>query len=128
MSLYKTIKNKRIQNAYNDGILSVVERRLKTDEYNTPIPGSEHLKSLGTYPIRLQGIHSQDRYEFGSQNVTLERQVRIPLNSHMHSGMTAILNNDESITYDIVKVFPDFTDNETELLLAKEGGYSDAKI
>ncbi|MFW3363902.1 hypothetical protein ACN2AU_04800 [Aerococcus viridans] len=128
MSLHKTIKNKRIQNAYNDGILSVVERRLKTDEYNTPIPGSEHLKSLGTYPIRLQGIHSQDRYEFGSQNVTLERRVRMPLNLHIHSGMTAILNNDESVTYDIVKLFPDFTNKETELLLAKEGGYSDTKV
>lgn len=120
--LHKQIRNSRIQNAYNDGIISIVKKTNKLDEFNTPIPGQHVLVELGSYSFRLKGIHSQDKIEFGNKGIELERQVLIPLNLHIHSGMTAILNNDKETLFDILKVFPDFTNDELEIILAKEGG------
>lgn len=121
--LHKKVRNNRIQNAYIDGVISIVEKKNKVDEFNTPIPSQHEMKELGSYSFRLKGIHNQDKIEFGNRGIKLERQVRIPLNLHIHSGMTALLNNDENMLFDIVKVFPDFDNNELEILLAKEGGY-----
>lgn len=121
--LHKKIRNERIQNSFNDGKISIVETIPKVDEFNTPIPGDPEIKTLGSYFFRLKGIHSQDMVEFGRQGVELEKEVRIPLNLHIHSGMTAMLNDNEEVLYDIVKVFPDFNNDELEILLAKEGGY-----
>lgn len=122
MSLHKKIRNNRIQNAFTDGKISIVKKTSRVDEYNTPIPGDPEIKVLGSYFFRLKGIHSRDKIEFGNKGIELEREVRIPLNLHIHSGMTALLNDDENILYNIVKVFPDFNNDELELLLAKEGG------
>lgn len=120
--LHKQLRNNRVQNAYNDGIITIVKKTNKKDEYNTVIPGKYELEELGWYFFRLKGIHSQDKIEFGNKGIELERQVLIPLNLHIHSGMTAILNNDKETLFDILKVFPDFTNDELEMLLAKEGG------
>ena len=127
MTLHKSIRNKRIQNAFTDGRITVVEKKQKTDEYNTPIPGEPELKVLGSYSFRIVGIHSQDKFEYGNKGIELEREVRIPLNFHISSGMTAYLNDDSSQLYDIIKVFPDLNQDETEILLAKEGGYYNAQ-
>lgn len=121
--LHKQMRNKRIQNAYNDGKISIVKKTSKLDEYNTPIPGDPDIEILGSYSFRLKGIHNQDKIEFGNKGIELEHEVRIPINLHIHSGMTAILNDDKKILYDIMKVFPDFNNDELEILLAKEGGY-----
>lgn len=121
--LHKKVRNQRIQNAYNDGIISIVKKTNKVDDFNTPIPGKHEIKVLGTYFFRLKGIHSQDKFEFGNKGIELERKVLIPLNLHIHSGMTAVLNENNGDLFDIIKVFPDFTNNELEILLAKEGGY-----
>lgn len=123
MVLHKNIRKNRIQPAYSDGKITIVEKIQKTDKYNTPIPGESDINELGSYFFRLKGIHSQDKIEFGNQGLELERQVLIPLNMHIHSGMTAVLNDDDNVLYDIVKIFPDFNNRETEILLAKEGGY-----
>lgn len=120
--LHKTIRKERVQNAYTDGKITIVKKTPLTDVYNTPIPGDPTIEPLGSYFFRLKGIHSQDKIEYGNQGIELERQVLIPLNLHIHSGMTAMLNDDKTILYDIVKTFPDFDNSETELLLAKEGG------
>lgn len=125
MTLHKTQRNKRIQHAYTDGKITIVEKKEKTDEFNTPIPGDPELKELGSYFFRIKGIHNQDKIEYGNKGIQLEREVRIPMNYHINSGMTAYMNDDDSKLYDIVKVFPDMNQDETEILLAQEGGYHD---
>lgn len=124
--IHKTQRNKRIQHAYNDGKITIVDKLQKTDDYNTPIYGEYELEELGSYFFRIVGIHSQDKVEYGNKGIYLEREVRIPLNYHIHSGMTAYLGDDNTKIYDIVKVFPDIKQDETEILLAREGENHDA--
>ena len=126
--MHKSLRNKRIQQAYNDGKITIIEKVPKIDEYNTPIPGEPELKILGAYAFRIVGIHSQDKTEFGNRGIELEREVRIPLNFHINSGMTAYLNDDDTQLYNIVKTFPDVNNDETEILLAKEGGNHVAQV
>lgn len=126
--MHKSLRNKRIQHAYNDGKVTIVEKKGRTDEFGTPIPGDPELKELGSYSFRIKGIHNQDKIEYGNKGIRLEREIRIPLNYHINSGMTAYMNNDDTKLYDIIKVFPDINQDETEILLAKEGGYYDAEI
>jgi len=121
--LHKKLRNKRIQNAYNDGKITIVEKTQRSDEYGTPIPGSPTLKEIGSYFFRLKGIHGQDRMEFGNDGIKLEKEVAIPLKYHINTGMTAYLNTDDQTLYDIVKVFHDVNNDELEMLLAREGGH-----
>lgn len=127
MMIHKSLRNQRIQNAYTDGVIDIVKKEPKRDQFNTIIPGQSELTTLGSYGFHFTGIHSQDKIEFGNEGVELERELRIPMNLYIHSGMTAILNHDETTLYDIVKVFPDFTKDELEILLAKEGGHYNTK-
>lgn len=125
--LHKNIRNHRIQNAYNDGKITIVKKEVKKDEFGTPIPGDPELKVLGSYFFRNQGIHSQDRIEFGNAGIKVEKEVVIPMNYHIDSGMTAYLGDDESALFNIVKVYQDVTNNELEILLAREGGQYNAQ-
>lgn len=120
--MHKSLRNKRIQQAYNDGKITIVEKVPQTDEYGTPIPGEEKLVELGFYFFRVKGIHSQDRIEFGDDGIKIEKNICIPLNHHIDSGMTAYLGNDQKTLYNIVKTYENINNNETEILLAKEGG------
>lgn len=120
--MHKSLRNKRIQQAYNDGKLTIVEKKPREDEFGTPIPGDPELKELGFYFFRTKGIHSQDRIEFGNSGIKVEEEVVIPMNRYIDSGMTAIFNDDETILYNIVKVYQNVNNDETEILLAKEGG------
>lgn len=126
--MHKSLRNKRIQQAYNDGKLTIVEKKPKEDEFGTPIPGEPELKELGFYFFRIKGIHSSDRIEFGNDGIKVEKEVVIPMNYHIDSGMTAFLNDDETILYNIVKAYQNANNDELEILLAKEGGqYSNAQ-
>lgn len=119
MVLHKSIRNKRIQNAFTEGFLEIVEREPKTDEYGTVLPGQTKMTLLGKYGFYFKAINTNDIYEFQSRGVELEHQVRIPLNYHIKPDMTGKIG---SSTYNIAKVFQDFNNSETEILLAKEGG------
>lgn len=125
--LHKSLRNKRIQNAYTDGKIIIVKKQTKVDDYNTPIPGETFLVELGYYNFRIVGIHNQDKIEYGNKGIHLEREVRVPLNFLISSNMTCYINDDKTQLYDIVKVFPDIPKDETEILLAKEGGEHDIK-
>lgn len=120
--LHKKIRNQRIQRAYNDGKINIVDKTQAKDEYGTPIPGEPEITVLGSYSFRLKGIHSLDKIEFGNKGIHLEKEVVIPLNRHINSGMTAYLNEDEETLYEIMKVFLNVENSELEILLAKEGG------
>jgi len=124
--IHKQIRNRRIQKAYNDGKITIVEKEDKTDDFGTPIPGEPILKGLGSYFFRIKGIHSQDKIEFGNQGIEVEKEVVIPINYYINSGMTALLNDDDSVLYDIVKTYPDVNNDELEILLAREGGQYDS--
>lgn len=117
--IHKRLQIDRIQQAYTDGILTIVHKTPKRDKFNTVIPGEESLEELGRYAFRIKGIHNNDRIEFGSDNVRLTHQVVIPLNYHIHAGMTGQIGEE---LYDIVKVYQNTKRNETEILIGKEGG------
>lgn len=120
--IHKKIRNQRVQNAYTDGKITIVQKEVNKDEFGTPIPGDPILKELGSYFFRIQGIHSRDRIEFGNAGINVEKEVVIPLNYHINSGMTAYLGDDSTALFNIVKVYQDVPNNELEILLAREGG------
>lgn len=120
--LHKKVRNQRIQRAYNDGKINIADKTQPKDEFGTPIPGEPEIKQLGSYSFRFKGIHSLDKIEFGNKGIHLEKEVVIPLNVHIHSGMTAYLNKDDETLYEIIKVFLDVENSELQILLAKEGG------
>lgn len=120
--LHKSTANQqnRIQKAFMGGQVRIVSKEPKLDKFGTPIPNQVVETEIGRYPFRKTAIHSNDIYQFGTNDTKLDLQIRIPLIEGIYTDMTATIGDK---FYNIVKTFPDYIEQELELLLAEELTY-----
>ena len=113
------MKQYRINQSYNDGIVKFVEYVYKRDKFNTKLAEHEE-KEIRKFWFRYLGVSANEKYQSLQVDTEVTTRIAIRLftniNDYLLSKLFVIINNKK---YTIARIYHNHVKNETEISLVE---------
>lgn len=108
------MKQQKVNQTYNDGIVSIFEVSIAKDKFNTPIKHKKTETLVKRFWYRVLGITAEEQYYAYQVNEDIALRIAFPLCKNANVKHIVHLKDKK---YAITRVFQNTKKNETELSL-----------